>query len=94
MTIRELKSPDNITAKGSSLIIELPFAECNFVAKALSAFEDTGNLTDDERFFIWQFKTVKHILSDGNIDSIDCDVFNKKFRKQNSLKYKVKIRYN
>ena len=79
MTIRELKRSD-ITAKGSSLVVELPFTECNLIVKALSAFEKTSDCSDEERFFVWQFRTVKHILTDGNIDSIDCDSFHKKFR--------------
>ena len=79
MTIRELKRP-NITAKDSSLVVELPFAECNLISKALIAFEKISDCSDEERFFIWQFRTVKHILTDGNIDSLDCDLFHSKFR--------------
>ena len=62
---------------GTVATIQFRYEELVLIEHALDAYKEKNgsNLDEDDRKFIWQFCTLRHLLKDGAPDGFDAELY-------------------
>ena len=89
MYIYEIERPNqalkDFHPNGTTVTLKLDYGECILLDHALHEYEKTHpNMTDEDKYFKWQFIFLRDILKNGNIDGFWCGVYAETFPSKNA----------